>query len=734
MRAAAARLRLGEVVPAVLRRSLALALFAALLAAAPAAAWISPRATDAVSVNRPASALAEIGGQAIVGGSFVNAGRFTGSGAVLDGVTGLARPGVPTFTGGDVEAVVGDGAGGWFVGGSFDHVGRAPRAGLAHLTSGGRLDRWWAPAADGPVTSLALRDGRLYAAGGFTSLGGASRAGLGAVSAWSGRVLPWRPPITGEVRALTTAPGRVFVAGNLDAVGGEPGAGVTATDPASGAVLGWNAGLLPRYGAGNGPPPTVDHLFALGSRLYMSGSFSTAAGPDHANLAAVSTSTGAPTGWLPAESEERQCDGPIAARGSEVYVAGCTGGITEYDASSGAVLGSATAGSGPLQDVLSLTLSSDTLYVGAVSFGPSYEPGYTFRAYALGTLQERPWADPATSGNSYGAVKALAAQGRGVFAGGGFDIAGGRRRVGIAGVSLVTGDVSPFNPVYGSEESYPQVRAVAAGSGTVVFGGSGLTGGAFGPGDPAARWRFSQIGDDVSALAVAGARVYVGGRIPSRTGDTRLLSALDLASGAPLAWNPPVESPNPDPRDPGCPDCVKAILPVGDTVYVAGNLVSGTHRNLVAIDARTGAIREGFAPDPDGPVNALAFHDGRLYAGGEFTQAGGGAHRNLVALDARTGRAATGFAPEPDGPVNALAARGRTILAGGTFASIGGAARHNLAALRERDGRARRWAPEPDGPVTALLASGCRVLVGGAFTHIASEPRVAFAQFRAFGR
>lgn len=728
MRAAGARHRLGEVVPAVLRRSFALALFAVLLAAAPGAAWISPRAGDAVSVNRPVSALAEIGGQAIVGGSFVNAGRFTGSGAVLDGVSGLARRGVPAFTGGDVEAVVGDDAGGWFVGGSFDHVGRAPRAGLAHLTSAGRLDPWWAPSADGPVTSLALRDGRLYAAGDFTSLGGANRAGLGAVSAWSGRILPWRPAITGEVRALATAPGRVFVAGDLGTAGGAPGAGVAAADPASGAVLPWDAHLLPRYGPGNGPPPVVEHLFALGSRLYMSGSFSTAAGPDHANLAAVATSTGAPTGWLPAENEERQCDGPIASRGSEVYVAGCTGGITEYDAASGAVLGSATAGSGPLQDVLSLALSRDTLYVGAVSFGPSYEPGYTFRAYALGTLQERPWADPATSGGAYGAVNALSAQGRDVFAGGGFDIAGGRRRVGVAGVSLATGDVSPFNPVYGREESYPEVRAVATGAGTVVFGGSGLTGGAFGPGDTVARWGFSQIGDDVTALAVAGARVYAGGRIPSRTGDERLLSALDLASGAPLAWNPPIESP-----DPGCWDCVKAILPVGDTVYVGGSLVSGTHRNLVAVDARTGAIREGFAPDPDGPVNALAFHDGRLYAGGEFTRAGGGAHRNLVAIDPRTGRAAAGWTPDPDGPVGALAARGRTILAGGTFASIGGATRHNLAALREQDGRATQWAPEPDGPVTALLTSGCRVLVGGAFTHLAGEPRAGFAQFGALG-
>lgn len=719
--------------PTALLRSLALVLFAALLAAAPAAAWISPRPEDAISVNRPVSSLAQIGGQAIAGGSFVNAGRFTGSGAVLDAVTGLARRGVPAFTGGDVEAVVGDGAGGWFVGGSFDHVGRAPRAGLAHLTAGGRLDRWWAPVADGPVRSLALRDGRLYAAGGFTRLGDASRAGLGAVSAWSGRVLPWRPPITGEVRALAAADGRVFVAGNLGTVGGAPAAGVTATDPVSGTPLDWNAHLLPRYGPGNGPPPTVDHLFALGSRLYMSGSFSTAAGLDHANLAAVTAATGAATGWLPAENEERQCDGPLAARGAEVYVAGCTGGITGYDASSGAVLGSATAGSGPLHEVLSLAVSREVLYVGAVSFGPSYEPGYTFRAYALGTLRERPWADPATSGNSYGAVKALAAQGHGVFAGGGFDIAGGRRRVGIAGVDLATGDASSFDPVYGREESYPRVRAVATGAGTVVFGGSGLTGGAFGPNDRLARWSFGQIEDDVSALAVDGARVYVGGRIPSRTGDDRLLAALDIDTGAPLPWNPPIEPAHADPRDPGCTNCVRAILPAGDTVYVGGDLAAGARRDLIAIDTRTGAIRTGFAPDPDGPVSALALHHGRLYAGGEFTRAGGGAHRNLVALDPRTGRADAGFSPDPDGSVSALAARGCTILAGGTFTTIGGAARRNLAALGERDGRASRWAPQPDGAVSALLAAPGRVLIGGAFSQIAGEPRVGFAQFRAFG-
>ena len=121
----------------------------------------------------------------------------------------------------------------------------------------------------------------------------------------------------------------------------------------------------------------------------------------------------------------------------------------------------------------------------------------------------------------------------------------------------------------------------------------------------------------ITALAVAGETLFVGGyssAVPRAVrGSSR--SACTTVARSPGTRRSMVPPPALR-RGP-------VILPVGDTVYVGGTFTSGTHRNLAAFDATTGAIRDDFAPNPDGEVKALTLHDGRLYAGGAFTSVGG---------------------------------------------------------------------------------------------------------------
>jgi beta-propeller uncharacterized protein DUF5122 len=136
----------------------------------------------------------------------------------------------------------------------------------------------------------------------------------------------------------------------------------------------------------------------------------------------------------------------------------------------------------------------------------------------------------------------------------------------------------------------------------------------------------------------------------------------------------------------------------------------------------------------DGMVNAFALVGGTVVVGGSFErvrEAGGAAtlrRSNVFAFDLATGKVDPRFAPELDGPVNALAAGpGATVYAGGAFSAGGG---RGLALLSLLDGAPVPGfsAPVRGGAVTSLVLHGGRLYVGGAFSGISGGPRRALAR------
>src|SRR4051812_42103397 len=76
-----------------------------------------------------------------VGGSFDKVGRNIPYGAVLDGATGV--PDYKTSTpDGPVTSSISDNAGGFFIEGTFQNVGNAPRRGLAHILPDGTVSNY----------------------------------------------------------------------------------------------------------------------------------------------------------------------------------------------------------------------------------------------------------------------------------------------------------------------------------------------------------------------------------------------------------------------------------------------------------------------------------------------------------------------------------------------------------------------------------------------------------------
>ncbi|WP_449063369.1 hypothetical protein [Planomonospora algeriensis] len=142
----------------------------------------------------------------------------------------------------------------------------------------------------------------------------------------------------------------------------------------------------------------------------------------------------------------------------------------------------------------------------------------------------------------------------------------------------------------------------------------------------------------------------------------------------------------------------------------------------------------------DGIVNAIALVGGTVVVAGSFSEVrDAGSTRileraNIFAYDLASGRILPDFAPDLDGPVNALAAgTSGTVYAGGAFSETGDVATPRLVRLRLADGapvtsfRARA----SGGTVTSLVRHGSRLYVGGDFTHVTGVRRTALARVHA---
>ena len=284
----------------------------------------------------------------------------------------------------------------------------------------------------------------------------------------------------------------------------------------------------------------------------------------------------------------------------------------------------------------------------------------------------------------------------------------------------------------------------------------------------------------VTALALEGPILYAGGAPRGRIGPgARGLVALSAGTGAPVAGfesdlAPPITAL--EVRDGtlwagGSAPGLRAVEPGPDASGAA------PAAPLVAIDARTGARREGFAPASiPGTVGVLKVLDGKLWVG---TGSGSRDGPALRLLEPTSG--ATVGEPSVRGSVHALLPDGRRVVAlgalrarrggrdlaqaldrasgerrgafavpasaagGDTAVAFDGVLRGEELWLGGRSGRAgsgfvgayraRSGAPMPqvaagvpDGPVRALASAGGRIVVGGdlAALDVRRQDLVAF--------
>lgn len=715
------------------------------LVATALAALMLPGIATAQSLDRDlwttdgrVDAIAPSGGRIYIGGSFTRVSPIVGSAALLDAGTG-APIGAYGQVNGQVLAAVGDGSGGWFIGGGFTSVRGVARNNLAHVDAAGNLTSW-NPGANGVVRALAY-DGNVFVGGEFSTLGGQPRAYVGAVDAGAGGSNSWNPGANGTVYSLLVNGLTIYAGGNFSMIGGQPRSCIAALGTISGVPISWN--------------PNANNVVATmalrGNTLYAGGYFTEVGGQPRSYIAGIDVASGSPATWNPGANDPvlalRTTQRLVIPGTITVFAAGyftsIGGQARNYLGALDGVTGAATAWNPNADAAVSalavrasnITGDATTIYVGGEFLNVAGQPRLRLAAVTpAGAVTA--W-NPAPDGP----VTSLTLGSGTVHVGGAFNAIGGQPRNRIAALDAASGAVTGWNP-----NANGPVRALA------FFGSTLYVGGTFNNIGGQARYSIAaldtstgmatawdasafdppQLAAEVNALAVRAGVIYAGGRFSIIGGPNAFrnnIAGLDAVTGAPTNFNATAD---------GVVNALattqRLTFPNLVTVYAAGEFfaIGGQPRFLIAaLDGETGAATT-WNPSADYPVRSLALKTSAItglattiYAGGEFLNIGGQPRRHLAAL---TGAgAATSWNPDPNGSVTALTFKSAGVAAGGFYSTIGGAPRSSLAEIDLGTGLATAWNPRPNGQVTAIASSGGLIYVGGAFSTVLGQPRPHFA-------
>lgn len=654
-------------------------------------------------------------------------GSNVGSFAAIGATTGTRCSGWPRVDG-NVLTMAPDGAGGWYLGGSFQRVAGVARGNLAHVRADGTLDGW-NPGANSTVSRLVVSGSIVYACGAFTSVGGQARGYLAALDAVSGLATAWNPGPNGYVYGLAVSGSTVYVGGTFSSVGGQARSCIAALDATTGQAAAWNPG-------GN---YDVETIVVDGSTIYVGGGFTHIGGQARNGLAALDSATGLATSWTPSGYGAGVL--AIAVTSSTVYVGHMSlrdysGSrpdfriVTALDVTTGQPTGWHTGvdsayyfnSFGLQQDLVSqIVVRGSTIYVAGL-FGSI---GYRYRSN-LAALDATTGLATDWNPGANGLVCALAVAGDTVYAGGHFRSVCGWTRGALAAFDVTTGAATAWDPTIDGGVAALTTRGstIYAGCGWGNMGG--LTHDALGAIDVTTGlvtdWHPGGDGS-VYALAANDSVVFAGGYFGSIGGQTHpYLAALDATTGLTTDWSP------------GANGGVRALAWSGSTLIAGGafsQLGGQARARLAALDGSTG-LTTGWNPGADGDVDAISVDGPVVYVGGNFSIAGGQVRTGIAALDSSTGLA-TGWNPGTASTqlgVATIAAIGPTVYAGGTFSTMGGKSRPYLAALDATTGLATSWDPAASGPVYSFAAKGPTLFAGGSFSSIGGRAVRGLARIR----
>lgn len=624
-----------------------------------------------------------------VGGDFTYIGPNTGNGVPLDKTTGER---IPNFTkvNRTVKAVISDGNGGWYIGGSFTKVGSLERDWVAHILADGSADANFNANIQGKFNPDIATSSANYGFIGYSD-------GISSL-------------------ALSPDKSTLYIGGewglrNNFRVGGQTRYNLAAVDAVSGTLKPW----APQVTDGIDQSPYAIVVSPGGSTVYVGGVFSTSSGSTYRYLVAIDGTTGNLLPWnhpiigTVVRSLTISSDGNYVYAGGSVCTSTACGGAAKIDTTTGTL-----AWADPLLKTLlngnvayALALSSDdsTLYIGGQYTGIIAVDTATGTAKSFNVSLD----DPNQNGGDVRAL-ALSPDNTTLYTGGYFTSVGGTTRYNVAAVEANSGTLLPWNP---GASDYIYALAVNSTNTAVFTGGeAGSIGNnqvinrsslakfkrdgtpdlTFNPSaDPNDVIRKLLLSKDKSTLYIGGEFSRMGIQVRNR------LAAVEATSGALIAFNPNVTGAN-------------------------GN-----------VPLKQSSVYD-MALSPDGNT---------LYIGGNFTSVGGQARNNLAAIDLITATP-TSFNPNPgpnpggtniiNGHINnmQLTNDAQTLYVSGGFSHIGGRTQGKLAALYTASDSATLWNPVINNgsvDVIELSPDNSKLYITGSFQTINGQTRSSLASF-----
>jgi len=229
----------------------------------------------------------------------------------------------------------------------------------------------------------------------------------------------------------------------------------------------------------------------------------------------------------------------------------------------------------------------------------------------------------------------------------------------------------------------------------------------------------------VNALVISGSDVYVGGYI-TQLGDSTSANCIAKWNTSTSTWSTLTSG-----ASNGVNDDVSAIAISGSDVYVGGAFSqlgdSTTSANYVAKWNGTWSSLGSDNNGVNGAVAAIAINGSDVYVGGSFTQLGDGTSANYIAKwNSTTSTWSTlksGFSNGVNGSVNVLAISGNDVYIGGDFSQLGDGT--SAKYITKWNTTTSTWSTLTSGTsngvnyyVYSLAISGSDVYVGGGFTQL----------------